>query len=59
MGSRNESDEPGAWPEPRQVRTYRQYNKQPLSGNSNNNYCDARDQWPASSVIPHATCTNV
>jgi hypothetical protein len=29
VGSRNESDEPGAWTEPRQARSQSQYNKQP------------------------------
>ena len=31
VGSRNESDEPGAWTEPRQDRSYTQYNKQPMT----------------------------
>jgi hypothetical protein len=31
VGSRNESDEPGAWTEPRQVRSQSQCNKQPRS----------------------------
>ena len=39
--------------------SYRFRARMPLSGNSNANYCDARDQWAASSVIPHAKCTNV
>jgi hypothetical protein len=33
--------------------------RMPVTGNSNANYCDARDKWPASKIIPHATCTNV
>jgi hypothetical protein len=31
----------------------------PLASNSNNFYCDARDKWPGSDIIPHAKCTNV
>jgi hypothetical protein len=32
VGSRNGTDEPGAWTKPRQDRSYGQFNKQPMSG---------------------------
>jgi hypothetical protein len=41
VGSRKESDKPGARTEPRQARTQKQYNKQPMSGRSWAPACEA------------------
>ena len=47
VGSRNESDEPGAWTEPRQARSYPQRNKQPMSGNA---HYGSGSNWAAASL---------